>query len=97
MYYSSATGKYVAVNCSTNNYGVANTSYGLAAYPCRDCPSGMQTSTSLPNSAAFKSDNGFTSPMACVTKAGFGYNGRMATQCPAGSYNAAGNYGTCTK
>ena len=97
MYFSPATSKYTAVNCETNNYGVANTTYGLAAYPCRDCPAGMQTSASLSASAAFKSANGFTSPMACVTKAGYGYNGRVATKCAAGSYNADGNYGTCTQ
>jgi hypothetical protein len=57
----------------------------------------MQTSVSLSASAAFNSDNGFTSPMACVTKAGYGYNGRVANKCPAGSYNGAGNYGTCTQ
>lgn len=97
MYFSAATGLFMAVNCSSNNYGVSNITYGLAAYPCRDCPAGMQTSTSLITSAAFKSDHGFTSPMACVTQMGYGYNGRVATKCPAGSYNDAGNYGTCTK
>lgn len=101
MYYSPASKQYSAVNCSSNSYGVANTTYGLGAYPCRDCPAGMQTSTSLPSSAAFYFSEGdvagFTNPMACVTKPGYGYNGRVATACPAGSYNAAGNYGTCTK
>jgi hypothetical protein len=96
MYFSPATTKYTAVNCESNNYGVANTTYGLAAYPCRDCPGGMQTMASAPSST-YKSDNGFTSPLACVTKAGFGYNGRVASQCPVGSYNAEGNYGTCTQ
>lgn len=101
MYYSPASKQYSAVNCSSNSYGVANTTYGLGAYPCRDCPAGMQTSVSLPSSAAFYFSEGdvagFTNPMACVTKPGYGYNGRVATACPAGSYNAAGNYGTCTK
>lgn len=104
MYYSAASATYKGVNCDTNNYGVANKTYGLAAFPCRDCPAGMQTSTSLPNSALYWSTDGatpvrqgFTSPMACVTKAGYGYNGRVANKCAAGSYNAAGNYGTCTQ
>jgi len=102
MYFSAASSSYRAVNCETNQYGVANTTYGLAAFPCRDCPAGMQTSTSLTSSNAYyvsdgAGKQGFTSPMACVTKAGYGYNGRVATKCPAGSYNAAGNYGTCTK
>jgi hypothetical protein len=97
MYFSPATTKYTAVNCESNNYGVANTTYGLAAYPCRTCPGGMQTMASLAPSSTYKSDNGFTSPLACVTKAGFGYNGRVASQCPVGAYNAEGNYGTCTQ
>ncbi len=96
MYFSPATNKYTAVNCASDNYGVSNTTYGLAAYPCRDCPAGMQTMATAPSSN-YKSDNGYTSPAACVTKAGFGYNGRVATQCPVGSYNSAGNYGTCTQ
>lgn len=101
MYFSAASNAYRGVNCDTNNYGVANTTYGLAAFPCRDCPSGMQTSTDLTNSNRYyvsdAGKQGFTSPMACVTQAGYGYNGRLATKCPAGSYNAAGNYNTCTK
>jgi hypothetical protein len=101
MYFSAATNAYRAVSCDTNNYGVANLTYGLAAFPCRDCPTGMETSkTATPSSGFYtvsSSGSGFTSPMACVTKQGFGYNGRVATQCPAGSYNAGGNYGTCTK
>jgi len=32
-----------------------------------------------------------------VTRAGYGYDGRVANKCPVGSYNAAGNYNTCTK
>ncbi len=97
MYFSAATGNFMAVNCSNNNYGVSNITYGLAAYPCRDCAQGMQTRADLPTSAAFLAPNGFTSPMACVTQKGFGYNGRVASKCPAGSYNNEGNYGTCTK
>jgi hypothetical protein len=101
MYFSPASKQYSAVNCSNNSYGVANITYGLGAYPCRECPAGMQTSVSLPNSFAFYFSEGdvagFTNPMACVTKPGYGYNGRVATACPAGSYNDAGNYGTCTK
>jgi len=102
MYFSVSSNTYRAANCDTNSYGVSSITYGLSAYPCRDCPAGMQTSTSLPNSAAYYVSNGagkqgFTSPMACVTKPGYGYNGRFATKCPAGSYNAAGNYDTCSQ
>ena len=99
MYYSPASNAYRAVNCSSDSFGVSNTTYGLAAYPCRDCPTGMQTSAVLPSSSAYRdpTTGGYTHPKACVTKAGHGYNGRIATKCPVGSYNAAGNYGTCTK
>ena len=97
MYFSPASGTFRGVDCATNNYGEAKQTFGLAAFPCRDCPAGMQTSVSLTNSSRYKATQGFTSPMACVTQAGFGYNGRVANKCPAGSYNAAGNYGTCTK
>jgi hypothetical protein len=102
MYFSSASGTFKGVNCATNNYGAASATFGLAALPCRDCPAGMQTSVGLTSSALYwatdgAGSQGFTSPMACVTKPGFGYNGRVANKCPAGSYNAEGNYGTCTK
>jgi hypothetical protein len=100
MYFSAATNTHYAANCDSNSYGVSDLTYGLAAHPCRDCPAGMQTSISLPNSAAYFVSHGggvqgFTSPMACVTQAGYGYDGRVANRCPAGSFNAAGNYDTC--
>lgn len=101
MYFSAATNTYRAVNCDTNSFGVADATYGLAASPCRDCPAGMQTSTSLASSVAYwvsdgNGKQGFTSPMACVTLPGYGYNGRVASKCPAGSWNAGGNYAGCT-
>lgn len=55
------------------------------------------TSRSLSASAAYAVADGFTDPQACVTKAGYGYDGRGANPCAAGSYNAAGNYGQCTQ
>jgi len=97
MYFSAASSTYRAADCLADQYGVSNQTYGLAAYPCRDCPAGMMTSTDLQNSNNYKAANGFTSPLACVTKAGYGYNGRVANQCPANAYNPAGNYGTCTQ
>lgn len=39
---------------------------------------------------------GFFDARACVTKAGFGYNGRVAQQCDTGYYNAADKYSPCT-
>lgn len=97
MYFSPDTKLFRAANCETDNYGVSNKTTGLAAYPCRACPAGMQTSVSLTNSNTYHATNGFYDPKACVTKVGYGYNGRVATQCRPDSYNAAGNYGTCTQ
>jgi hypothetical protein len=78
--------------------GAAGELPGLTASPCRPCPEGTVTSLSYPTSAAYyESDTsvspaagGFTNPLACVTKPGYGYNGRVATRCSAGSWNPAG-------
>jgi hypothetical protein len=75
--------------------GVANKTYGLGGFACRQCPTNMQATQAL--SAAYSATNGFTDPLACVTKTGYGYNGRIATQCAIDSFNAAGNRMTCTK
>lgn len=102
MYYSTVSNSYMAVNCDSNSHGVGSTTTGLAVNPCRGCPAGMQTSLDLPASATYWASDGagkqgFTSLLACVTKAGHGYTGFSATKCPAGSYNAAGNYQPCSK
>jgi hypothetical protein len=102
MFFSTATNSYRAVNCDTNSYGAANITFGLVSSPCRACPAGMVASTSLPGSAAFWASDGagkqgFTSPMACLTRPGFGYNGRVAAKCPVGSYNTGGNQLPCTR
>lgn len=102
MYYSAVTNSYTAVNCDTNSYGVGSIRAGLAANPCMACPSGMHTSLDLPASAAYWASDGagkqgFTSPLACVTRAGHGYNGFSAARCPVGSFNAAGNYQPCSR
>lgn len=94
MYFSPATNRYIAVNCDTNNYGAPSMTPGLAANPCRNCPSGLQTSTSINSSAAFWATDGagkqgFTNQLACVTQAGFGYNGRVATKVRKGSVDVA--------
>lgn len=102
MYYSAVSHSYSAVNCDSNSHGVGSITAGLAANPCRVCPAGMHTCLDLPASAAYWASDGagiqgFTSPMACVTKGGHGYNGFSAIKCPKGSYNAAGNYQPCSK
>lgn len=104
LYYESLTQSWRARNCSSNNYGVDRITYGLSSSACRPCPQGMMTSTDrmqYPNSSAwFVRDNatkteGFTSPMACVNQAGFGYNGRISQPCGRGTWSLKDSYGTC--
>lgn len=102
MYYSVVSGSYTAINCDQNSYGVSSMTAGLAPNPCRDCPAGMQTSLDLPASAAYWASDGagkqgFTSPLACVTRPGYGYNGFSGIKCPVGWFNAAGNLQPCVK
>lgn len=81
--------------------GVSRIFFGLTASPCRECPSNMVATLQYPASAAhFVSDTaaspakgGYVSPLACVTKPGFGFSGRGATKCARGSWNPAGNLG----
>lgn len=95
--YQTPAGAYYAISCSSNNYGVAGTTYGLNTNPCRDCPSGMQTEGTAPSINFVDADTaGYYDPKACVTKAGFGYNGRIATACQQGYYNGGSNYDQCT-
>lgn len=105
LYFETLTQSWRARNCSSNSYGVDKIAYGLTSFACRPCPQGMTTSTDAtqyPNSAAwFVRDNatgteGFTSPMACVNQAGYGYNGRVSQPCIKGFWNAKDTYGTCT-
>lgn len=106
LYYTSITATWRARNCETNNYGVANLTYGLSPAPCRDCPSGMVAvaNSSYSNSLKYfantsaifsASEGGFTNVAACVTQDGWGYNGRVAQKCDKGTYNAKNNYDTC--
>lgn len=39
--------------------------------------------------------SGFVSPYACVTKAGWGYNGRNSYKCDKGYYNNKDTYSEC--
>lgn len=95
--YQSAAGFRVEV-CSGSNYGVAGKTNGVSAMPCRDCPSGMETKVGNAMSDMFKdgTSGGYYDSRACVTKVGYGYNGRIATKCQVGSWNAGGNNATCT-
>jgi hypothetical protein len=38
---------------------------------------------------------GFVSPYACVTQAGYGYDGRVSQKCDKGYYNDKDNYAKC--
>lgn len=65
---------------------------------------GTLADLALENSAAhWKLDastpalGGFNSPLACVTKPGYGLVGRYAHRCEVGWYNAGGNYAPCTQ
>lgn len=105
MTYSPSSGKYTATWCASSSYGATSIMYGLSATPCNFCAIGMETRRDLVDkdatykafySADSATTGGFTSPLACVTKAGYGYDGRIANKCLVGSYNAGGNYKACT-
>lgn len=62
----------------------------------------MHTNLSLSNSSAYfvqhpDGSQGFTSIKACVTRAGYGFDGERAIKCPVGWWNAPGNYEGCTQ
>jgi hypothetical protein len=71
----------------------------------RDCPANMvANSTAGTNRSAWyitdttvtPTASGFYNVLACVTKDGWGYNGRIAQQCDQGTYNVRDNRATCT-
>lgn len=104
LYFTTLTNSWRAKNCITNSYGVSNKTFGLTPYACRDCPANMVTvnNASYPKSSAFFVDNndttkGFIDVRACVTVAGYGYNGRVAQACDMGYYNGKDNYDLCKK
>uniref|UniRef100_A0A383VXC6 Tyrosine-protein kinase ephrin type A/B receptor-like domain-containing protein n=1 Tax=Tetradesmus obliquus TaxID=3088 RepID=A0A383VXC6_TETOB len=84
-----------------DSYGVADKVYGLAQTPCKLCPAGTKVDTTQSPSNTYMvtspSNAGFFNPLACVTKAGYGWDGRAATLCAKGWYNAGNNYKACTQ
>lgn len=103
MYYvaSGTSMVYKARDCGkgttpvANSYGVSSAKvYGLAQTPCKLCPAGMKVDDTLTDVTyvTYKTTNGFFDPLACVTLPGYGYDGRVATQCAKGWYNAGNNY-----
>lgn len=108
MYYvaSGTSMVYKARDCGkgttpvANSYGVSSAKvYGLAQTPCKLCPAGMKVDDTLTDVTyvTYKTTNGFFDPLACVTLPGYGYDGRVATQCAKGWYNAGDNYLACTQ
>jgi hypothetical protein len=104
------SGRYKAVWCDANTYGVAGDKFGLEAAPCTACPNNMVTikptgtpSFPAPNVPPFYvdadgsagGDGGFTDPKACVTQKGFGYDGRISYKCAPGWYNPGNNREAC--
>jgi predicted RNA-binding Zn-ribbon protein involved in translation (DUF1610 family) len=108
LYYVVRSGSWRARNCISDNWGVNATTYNLTLMNCRNCPINMITSTNAatnPNSASYYVSNGdgtggFSSKWACVTRAGYGFNGTVGQgfsyPCALGSYNAGDNWNTCT-
>jgi hypothetical protein len=104
LYFETISNTWRARNCTSNSYGVDKLAYGLTPSPCKSCPQNMVTSTdntTHPRSAAwYVSDAatataGYTSPLACVNQAGFGYNGRVSQPCDRGTWSARDSHGTC--
>lgn len=71
------------VACDENNYGADAEIYGLGVVPCRPCPTNMVTLalTDEASAGVVNSDKtGFIKPEACLTQAGYGYDGVVSTQ-----------------
>ena len=49
LYYTTLTQTWRAKNCITNSYGVANKTFGLTPYSCRDCESPCLNLGSVPS------------------------------------------------
>jgi hypothetical protein len=102
------SGKFKAIWCDNNNYGAASQRFGLEAAPCTACPYNMVTikptgSPPASDGPPFYSDTdgneggdgGFVDPKACVTKVGYGYDGRISYKCPPGWFNEGNNRKAC--
>ncbi len=97
--YAATGGQFRVQACQSNNYGVEEETFGLAAAPCQPCPSGMHTTPTQPSVQYRHEVDGFSvyfHPLACVTKPGNGYDGFSATPCEAGSYSSGNDHAPCT-
>lgn len=100
MYYvaNGTTKGYKARDCGitggvANSYGVTGDKvYGLAQTPCKLCPAGTQVDGTQSPSSDLLATKGFYGPLACVTKAGYGWDGRVASLCAKGWFNPGNNY-----
>jgi len=77
LFYETITKTWRARNCTINNYGVANTTYGLTPSPCKECQQGtvaVNNATYNVSAQYFKRNadgtSGFISELACVTLPG---------------------------
>lgn len=77
--------------------GVASVTYGLAANPCKPCPSGLTITSSSATGLTDSTSGGITDAAACVTQAGWGWDGRISTECPKGSWAVGGDLSPCTE
>lgn len=77
------------VQCTNNNYGVADKTYELRLSPCKDCPLNTQTTPSGACSSSSTtsygtSTAGYWDPQACCTLPGYGFDGVQAAVCAPG-------------
>jgi hypothetical protein len=78
LYFEALQNTWRAKNCTSNTYGVSDTTYGLDPSPCSSCPAGTTASLTFSNSRQYHVVNedgtgGFTHERACVTKPGGDY------------------------
>lgn len=71
-----------ALACAVNSYGSADFAYGVGVSPCRQCPTNMVTGPLASANPSVKNNDGdgFTSALACQTRPGYGWDGRVSTE-----------------
>ncbi|WIA12137.1 hypothetical protein OEZ85_012210 [Tetradesmus obliquus] len=78
------TMEFAATVCDKNTYGVADTTFGLQATPCKPCARNLITLQA-----------GSTDPSQCVNPGGYGYTPTGANRCAVGSYTSLASLGAC--
>lgn len=77
--------------------GVASRTYGLAANPCKPCSTGLEITSTSASGHTDPASGGIIDAAACVTKPGWGWDGRISTECPKGSWAVGGDLSPCTE